>query len=310
MNFINVIKIITSENVLPVISKVFETVIFDQLTEYFTNNNIFSSQQYGFRKNASTEQAALELIDRLLTQLKDFKIPVNFYMDLSKAFVSLSHDILLNKLTYYGVKNSANDPLRSYLSNRKQYVQIDDISSSIVSINTGVPQGSILGPLLLNICINDIIMSSDKFNFILYADDTTLNVTVESFGDTAADIQLSISNELQKICKWLDLNKLHLKFMLFHILQKVIPQLLFSFNGSPIDYVTEFIFLGLTLDCNLKFKLHLKTIGTKISRVIGLLQKLKYIFPAYLLRMIYNSLILPHINYCLLARVQIVTVLS
>ena len=154
---------------LPVISKVFETVTFDQLTEYFTNNNLFSSQQYGFRKNASTELAALELIDRLLMQLKDFKIPVNFYMDLSKAFDSLSHDILLNKLTYYRVKNSANDLLRSYLSNRKEYmyVQIDDISSSIVSINTSVPQGSILGPHLFNICINDIIMSSDKFDFIL-----------------------------------------------------------------------------------------------------------------------------------------------
>ena len=112
-------------------------------------------------------------------------------------------------------------------------------------------------------------MSSDKFNFILYADDTTLNTTdttVESFGETAADIQLSISNELQKICKWLDLNKLHLnvaksKFMLFHMPQKVIPQLHFSLNGSPIDYVTEFIFLGLTLDCKLNFKSHLKTIG-------------------------------------------------
>ena len=89
--------------------------------------------------------------------------------------------------------------------------------------------------------------------------------------------------------------------MLFHMPQKVIPQLHFSLNGSPIDYATEFIFLGLTLDCNLNFKSHLKTIGNKISRVIGLLHKLKYIFPAYLLRMIYNSLILPHMNYCLLA---------
>ena len=109
-------------SVLPVKSKVFDTVIFDQLTEYFTNNNFFSSQQYGFRKNASTELAALELIDRLLTQIKDVKIPVNFYMDLFKAFDSLNHDILLNKLTYFGVKNSANDLLRSYLSYRKQYV--------------------------------------------------------------------------------------------------------------------------------------------------------------------------------------------
>ena len=137
-------------SVLPVISNVFETVIFDQLTEYFTNNNFFNSQQYGFRKNASTELAALELIDRLLTQLKDIKIPVNLYVDLSKAFDSLSHNILLNKLTIYGVKNSANDLLRSYLSNHKQYVQIDDISSSIVSINTGVPQGSILFSVMSN----------------------------------------------------------------------------------------------------------------------------------------------------------------
>ena len=89
--------------------------------------------------------------------------------------------------------------------------------------------------------------------------------------------------------------------MFFHMPQKVIPPLHFSLNGSPIDYVTKYNFLGLTLDCKLNFKSHLKTIGTKISGVIGLLYKLKYIFPAYLLRMIYNSLKLAHINYSLLA---------
>ena len=146
-------------------------------------------------------------------------------MDLSKAFDSLNHNILLQKLTYYGFRNSAITLLKSDLSNRKQYVQIDNVSSSMLSFNTGVPQGSIVGHLLFNILINDIIMSSDKFNFILYADDTTLNATVESFGETAADMQISIRNELQKICKWLDLNKLRLnvaksKFMLFHMPQK------------------------------------------------------------------------------------------
>ena len=191
-------------------------------------------------------------------------------MDLSKAFDSLNYNILLQKLTYYGIRNSAITLLKSYLSNCKQYVQIDDVSSSMLSIYTGVPQGSIVGPLLFNILINDIIMSSDKFNFILCADDTTLNAMVESFGETAADIQISIRNELQKICKWLDLNKLRLnvaksKFMFFQMPQKIIPQLHFYLNGSPIDYVTEFNFLGLTLDCNLNFKSLLKIIGTKIS---------------------------------------------
>ena len=98
--------------------------------------------------------------------------------------------------------------LRSCLSNRKQYVTIGDVKSAVLSITTWVPQGSIIGPLLFNIYINDINKSSAKFSFMLYADDTTLNSTLESFGDTADEIQLSILNELQNVCKWLELNQL------------------------------------------------------------------------------------------------------
>ena len=167
-------------------------------------------------------------------------------------------------------------------------------------------QGSVIGPFLFNVLINDIIKSSDKFNFILYADDTTLNSTLDVFGDTVNQIQLAIMMDLQKISKWLDLNKLCLnitksKFMLFHMPQRITPQLHLNIKGSPIENVNEFNFLGLTLDCNLNFKPHTRIIAAKISRVIGVLHKLKYIFLAYLLRMIYNSLILPHLNYSLLA---------
>ena len=160
--------------------------------------------------------------------------------------------------------------------------------------------------MLRNIFINDIIKSSRKFNFILYADDTTLNSTVDNFGNTTDEIQSSIISELQTICKWLDLNKFCLnvnksKCMLFHMSQRVTPLLHFELNGSAIEYIQEFNFLGLTLDSSLSFKFHLTKIGNKISRVIGLLHKLKHIFPSYILRMIYNSLILPHMNYSLLA---------
>ena len=180
------------------------------------------------------------------------------------------------------------------------------MKSSIQTIKTGVPQGSIVGPLIFNVFINGIINSSRKFNFILYADDTTLNSTLESFGRTTDEIQSSIIIELQKICKWLDLNKLSLnvtksKFMLFYMPQRVAPLLHFDLNESPIEYVHEFNFLCFTLDSSLSFKFHLIKISNKISRVIGLLHKLKNIFPSYLLRIIYNSLILPHMNYSLLA---------
>ena len=132
------------------------------------------------------------------------------------------------------------------------------------------------------------------------------NSTLDVFGDTVNEIQLAIMMDLQKISKWLDLNKLCLnitksKFMRFHMPQRITPQLHLKIKGPPIENVNEFNFLGLTLDCNLNFKPHTKIIAAKISRVIGVLHKLKYIFPAYLLRMIYNSLILPYLNYSLLA---------
>ena len=159
-------------SVLPVISKIFETVICDQLNHYFVSNNLLCPQQYGFNKNSSTELAALEAIDRLLNQLNKQKIPFNFYLDLSKAFDGLCHYILLEKLAYYGVQNKAKDLLESYLSNSKQFVQIGEIVSQVKPISMGVPQGSVIGPLLFNIVIIDIIKSSTKFSLILYADDT------------------------------------------------------------------------------------------------------------------------------------------
>ena len=293
-------------SVLPVISKIFETVIHEQLSEYFVTNNLFSPQQYGFRKNSSTELAALELLDRLLIQLDSRKIPINFYIDLSKAFDSLRHDILLQKLSYYGITNKAKLLLESYLKNRKQFVQIGDVRSTMKQVLTGVPQGSIIGPLLFNIFINDIVKACDKFAFILYADDTTLNATLDCFGKNTDEIENSITYELQKVFKWFDVNKLCLnvsksKFMLFHMPQKNIPQLSFNINGLNMEYVTEFNFLGLILDSNLNWKAHTNFISVKIARVIGLLHRLKFVFPKQILFSIYNSLILPHMSYSLLA---------
>ena len=169
-------------------------------------------------------------------------MPIIFYHDLAKAFDSLSHDILLDKLAYYGAQNKAKDLLESYLSNPNQFVQIEEIISKIKPISMGVLQGSVIGLLPFNIFINDIIKSSTEFSFILYADDTTLNCTLDNFGTNPVDIEKSIIIELQNILKWLDVNKLCLnvsksKYIFFHMPQKVIPCLSFSLNGLEIEYV-------------------------------------------------------------------------
>ena len=152
----------------------------------------------------------------------------------------------------------------------------------------------------VNVCTSTPIL------LLLYADDTTLNSTLDTFGTNQVDIEKSIIIELQNILKWLDVNKLCLnesksKFMLFHMPQKVIPYLSFSINGLQIENVYNFNFLGLTINCHLDWKPHLNSIGIKIARVIGLLRKLKYTLPTQVLRSIYNSLILPHMHYALLA---------
>ena len=118
------------------------------------------------------------LIDRILTRMDNKEIPINIYLDLSKAFDTLDHSILIDKLEFYGVKGVALDLFTNYLTNTKQYVEFEDAQSDI---STGVPQGSILGPLLFIIYINDFAQLSPTFNFIMYADDTTLSSTLDSF---------------------------------------------------------------------------------------------------------------------------------
>ena len=171
--------------------------------------------------------------------------------------------------------------LKSYLSNRKQYVQIVNILSSTQYIKTGIPQGSIVGPLFFIIYINDIVKCTEKINYILYADDTTLNSTIDSFVKEIHIIEQNILAELQKISKWLELNRLQIntgksKFMLSHMPQKSIPNLQLTISGSIIEHVTQIIFLGLNIDSKLNWKAHLSAISTKVSRVVGLLHTLKH----------------------------------
>ena len=154
---------------------------FNQIYEHFTSNGLPYESQYRFRKLHSTELAALEFTDRIGKEMDAKKISFSIYLDLSKAFDSLDHNVLLSKLNYYGIKNAASNWFKSYLTKHTQYVDCNGISSSVREIETGVPQGSILSPLLFIIYMNDIHTVSDNLSFILYADDTTLSSPMCSF---------------------------------------------------------------------------------------------------------------------------------
>ena len=235
-------------SLLPTFSKFFERIVYNQLYEYFNGNNLLAEQQYGFRTNHSTEYAVVKLVDTISKEMESGSTPTALYIDLSKAFDTLSFDILLYKLNYYGVKGNAFKLLKNYLTNRKQYVVFNSQNSETVDITSGVPQGSILGPLLFSICINDLITISNKLKFIMYADDTTIYFNLENFDPY--HLKRDINNELEKITLWLKMNKLSLnvqktKLMIFHRKQKQISELNIAINDTDIERVESFDFLGL-----------------------------------------------------------------
>ena len=294
-------------SLLPVISKIFEKVSYIQFYNFLVQNKLLYGGQHGFRTQHSTETALYEFVDKVNNFLDTGYLPLATYLDLSKAFDTLDHSILLAKLNYYGVKNAALSWFQSYLTGRTQYTVFKECSSSTYPLITGVPQGSILGPLLFLVYFNDIYRSSNKVNMIMYADDTTVLFPL-SPSNLQRDISV-VNQELQNIQAWLSLNKLSLnisktKYMVFHFPQRKIDFENFPspyINNEPIIRTSEFDFLGVIVHENLSWKPHVAKISIKIARTTGVLKRLQHTIPKHILKLLYNSLILPHLCYGILA---------
>ena len=214
-------------------------MIQEQLVAYLLVNNLLCNKQLGFRSGYSTELAALHLADNMINQIDNGKTPINIYIDLSRAYDTLNHDILIHKLNYYGVKGSELKLFENYLSNRKQYTEVNGSKSNTQMIQTGESQGSILGTLLFLLYINDLPASSNNFKMIIYADDTTLYCNIEN----RENCKDTIKKEFSSMHQWLTSNKLSLnmkktKFMVFHTTKKIIEYPDLNINGIAIEKIS------------------------------------------------------------------------
>ena len=204
-------------SILSFFSKIFEKTMYNHLINFIDKNKILYKYQFGFRKLHSTNHAIISLVEKVNNTLDSGKILIGVFLDLKKALDTVDHCILLDKLYKYGTRGTLWDWFKSYLENRKQYVCYSDISSVTLPITHGVPQGSILGPLLFILYINDLAGVSEKLFTILFADDTTILIE----GTQVNSMITSLNSELAKLTDWLKANKSSINvskthYMAFH----------------------------------------------------------------------------------------------
>ena len=261
-------------SVLPVFSKLLERLMYKRITEFINENDVLYNLQFGFRKNHSTTIALTLLHDKISKSLFDGEYVLGVFLDFSKAFDTVNHDILLRKLYAYGIRGVAHEWLKSYLSCRTQYVVFNGMESTKRTATCGVPQGSILGPLLFLLYINDMACISNILYPMLFADDTNVFLS----GRNANQLIKIMNGELLNIVDWLDSNKLSLNvskthFILFRsqgMRKPLINENLIIKNESiNQDHKTKF--LGVIVDEKLTWFEHIQYIKCKIAKGIGII---------------------------------------
>ena len=272
--------------------------MFTRLTNFLEVNQILYPRQYGFRPGFSTTFSLIDITETIRNSIDQKKFGCGIFLDLKKAFDTVNHDMLLTKLEHYGIRDISLNWFKSYLSDRKQFVHINGQNSSLCDIVCGVPQGSVLGPLLFLLYVNDLPNISKKLNFFLFADDT--NIYLDSFN--LYSLQTTVNKELSKLYDWLCINRLSLNisktnFVIFKPPNKPTTTVTILIDKIAIKEESFVKYLGIYIDSKLTFKFHIEELKKKVSRSIGIICKLKPFVSTKLLINIYYAIVYPFLLY-------------
>ena len=282
---------------LSCLNSIFEKLLHSRITSFFERHDVLTNFQYGFRSGRATSDAIIKLLHEAYTAINEYKYFGVVSLDLSKAFDTVDHDVLMHKLYNYGLRGPVFGLLKSYLSNRSQFVFVNGELSDTLPIKTGVPQGSILGPLLFLAYINDLPLALNNKSIIMYADDTTLFSSNENIQTLIADL----SSKLYIIDRWLKSNFLSLNInkTSYTVIsyRNIDENIVLSLNNRPLKRLNSFTFLGVVIDHKLTFREHVAQVCRKISKTKGVMIRLNFL-PTRILMVIYYSLVYPYLVYC------------
>lgn len=288
--------------ILSTISKILEKAIYTNIYYFLEQHNILNSKQHGFRRGKSTTSAIYDFLEVLYQNLDNNKKTIGIFMDLSKAFDLVDHTLLINKIEVYGLRGNINKLLTSYLLGRKQLVEIQKVKSEELQISCGVPQGSVLGPLLFLLFVNDLPYIDEYNNLVMFADDNSYLCCENSIEEVINKARIMLS----KFVKWFNsnllfLNKTKTVFINFTPRMKTTNEsYLIQNGGKSIEQVVETKFLGLFIDNSLSWEAHVDCLCKKLSSMCFLIYRLAQVSTKNVMLSYYYAGIYSRIKYGIL----------